>query len=197
VAGRNDAIFDSGFSSKSASDGGAASVTESGDFSLRALYEALDAQRQARGLSWSGVTREMHQAPERPARRRLSASTVAGIGTRTAAEGDGVLAMLRWLNRSPESFMPGHQESEEIRARLPDLPKGKFFRFDTRKLYAALDARRIERNMTWPQVAQEVGTGASGLIRLSRGGRTVFPGVMRIVRWLERPAADFTRVTDV
>jgi hypothetical protein len=139
----------------------------------------------------------MHQNPHRPSARRLSASTVSGTRFRAAAEGDGVLAMLRWLNRTPESFVPGHQQPDRISERLPDIPAGKFLRFDAKKLYAALDARRIERQMTWAQVAKEVGTSPAGLTHLSEGKRVVFPGVMRIFRWLERPAADFTRVTDI
>jgi hypothetical protein len=116
--------------------------------------------------------------------------------TKALAEGDGVLAMLRWLNRTPESFVPGHPGSEEISARLPDVPPGKILRFDTRKIHAALDARRIERKMTWAQVAKEAGTGASTLMYLSKGTRVAFPGVMRIFRWLDRPAAGFTRASD-
>jgi ribosomal protein L24E len=166
------------------------------DFSLRALYEALDAQRQARGLSWSQATKEMHHAPKSNRTRPLSQSTVTGMRTKALAEGDGVLAMLRWLNRTPESFVPGHPGSEEISARLPDVPPGKILRFDTRKIHAALDARRIERKMTWAQVAKEAGTGASTLMYLSKGTRVAFPGVMRIFRWLDRPAAGFTRASD-
>jgi hypothetical protein len=121
---------------------------------------------------------------------------MTGTRTRSAAEGDGVLAMLRWLNRTPESFMPGYRESEQIDARLPDVPPGKVLRFDSKKIYAAVDARRIERQMTWPQVAKEIGTNASSLMHLAKGKRVVFPGVMRIFRWLKRPAADFTRASD-
>jgi len=139
----------------------------------------------------------MHQNPNRTSARRLSASTVSGTRFRAAAEGDGVLAMLRWLNRTPESFVPGHQQSEGISERLPDIPAGKISRFDAKKLYAALDARRIERQMTWPQVAKEVGTNPASLTHLSEGKRVVFPGVMRTFRWLQRPAADFTRASDV
>jgi hypothetical protein len=105
--------------------------------------------------------------------------------------------MLRWLNRTPESFVPSHQQSDGISERLPDIPAGKFLRFDAKKLYATLDARRIEREMTWSQVAKEVGASPASLTHLAKGKRVVFPGVMRIFRWLERPAADFTRATEI
>jgi len=127
---------------------------------------------------------------------QLSPSTVTGTRTRTVAEGDGVLQMLCWLNRTPESFMPGHPHSEVADARLPQVPPHHVLRFDTKKLHAALDAQRIERKMTWAQVAKEVGLGVSSLTHLSSGGRTAFPQVMRIVRWLARPAAQFTRASE-
>jgi len=168
----------------------------SSDFNLRALYASLNAQRQARGLSWVQAAKEINQQPKRLSAHRLSASTLTGTRTRTVVEGDGVLQMLRWLNRTPESFVPGHQDSQEASARLPDVATHQILRFDTRKLHAALNAQRIKRKMTWAQVAKEVGLNAPSLTRLSKGGRTGFPQVMRIVGWLARPAADFTRATD-
>jgi len=57
-----------------------------------------------------------------------------------------------------------------------------------------LDAQRTARGLTWPQVADEIGGVApGGLTRLANGGRVGFPEVMRIFRWLGRPAASFTR----
>jgi hypothetical protein len=50
--------------------------------------------------------------------------------------------------------------------------------------------------MTWPEVSREVGLSAPSLTYLARGGRTGFPHVMRIVRWLGLPAAYFTRFSD-
>jgi hypothetical protein len=164
------------------------------DFDLKALYAALDAQRQARGLSWLQAVREINAPFERMPARPISVSTVTGLQSRTAIEGDGVLQMLRWLDRAPESFVPGYQ-GEDVA--LPDAGPGQILRFDTGKLYSNLDARRIEKGMTWKQVAEEIGGfTAAMLTRLSKGGRIGFPQVMRVTRWLGRPAADFTRVSD-
>ena len=171
-------------------------MTRSSDFSLAALYAALDAQRQARGLSWSQATREINRQSERISVHPISPSTVTGTRTKTVAEGDGVLQMLLWLNRTPESFVLGHQECDEAGTRLPDIPTHQVLRFDTTKLHAALDAQRVARKMTWAQVARETGLSVSNLTHLSKGGRTGFPHVMRIVRWLGRPAAQFTRASD-
>ena len=170
-------------------------VTQS-DFSLPALYAALDEQRQARGLSWAQVAREINRHEDRPGHSGISATTITGTRTRAVAEGDGVLQMLRWLNRTPESFMPGYSEIGAVSAELPGVPPNKVLRFDTKKLYSALNARRIEREMTWLQVAGEIGVATSTLTYLARGTRAGFPPVMRIVRWLDRAAADFTRLAD-
>lgn len=171
-------------------------MTRSNDFSLPALYAALDAQRAARGLSWSQATAEINRVSERPAVHPISPSTVTGTRTKPMAEGDGVVQMLLWLNRPPESFVPGYPACEEGDTRLPVVALHQTLRFDTRKLHAALNSQRIEREMTWAQVAKELGLGVSTLTHLANGGRTAFPQVMRMTGWLGRPAADFTRVAD-
>jgi hypothetical protein len=170
-------------------------LTRTADFSLAALYAALDAQRQSRGLTWAAVAREMNRYPDRNPGHPLSASTITGTRHRSAVEGDGVLQMIRWLNRTPESFVPGHPLADDPRARLPDVPPHRILRFDVRKLHAALDAQRLERKMTWEDVAQEIRLGASTLTYLARGSRTAFPHVMRMTAWLNRFAAEFTRLS--
>jgi hypothetical protein len=83
--------------------------------------------------------------------------------------------MLRWLDRTPESFVPGHDGPA---ARLPEVPTGRVLRFDTAAIYSALDTRRIERKLTWIGVAREIGgCTAASLTRLAKGGRTAFPDV--------------------
>lgn len=169
------------------------SALNSPDFSLRDLYNALNDERQRRGISWSQVVQEMN-GHTHPGRRALSVSTVKGIAVRTVAEADGILQMLRWLRRSPESFVPGFVAPEAKKFTLPDVPSGKVLRFDTRKLYAALDAERAKKGITWQRIAAEIGLSPATLTHLSAGGRTSFPQVMRIVMYLDRPAASFTRI---
>jgi len=163
------------------------------DFDIGALYAALDSQRQARGLSWQQAVREINTLFERTPARPVSASTVTGMRSRAVIDGDGALQILRWLGRTPESFVPGVQET----AALPDVGPDRILRFDAKKIYSALDVQRAERGMTWKQVAEEIGGfSAAMLTRLSQGGRVGFPHVMRIIRWLGRPAAFFTRASD-
>jgi transcriptional regulator with XRE-family HTH domain len=158
------------------------------DFSLTALHAALDARRKVRGLSWAEASAEM----------KVSPSTVARLHERATAEADGVLQMLRWLARAPESFVESFAAgaSEDARARLPGMASNGILRFDTARLHAALDAQRAERGMSWARVAKDLGLGASSLTHLARGGRTAFPAVMRMLAWLGRPAAEFVRTSD-
>lgn len=151
-------------------------LKQSAEFDVKALYAALDAQRQS---------------------RRMSPSTLNGMRKRRVIEGDGVLQALRWLHRTAESFIPGHQKAATEEATWPHVDPHQSLRFDAREMYTALDAQRIERSMTWKQVANEIGgVSPPRLTRLARGGRVAFPEVMRIVRWLGRPAASFTRISD-
>ena len=167
------------------------------DFDIRALYRALDEARTNRELSWAQVAREVNARFAEVAVRVVSASTITGTRTRALVEADGVLQMLRWLDRSPESFVPGHPLAAAAIARLPGVEPNRILRFDTKAMYDALDRRRVERGLTWSGVAEEIGgIRAAGLTRLGEGGRTTFPQVMRIVRWLERPAAAFTRASE-
>jgi hypothetical protein len=107
-------------------------------------------------------------------------------------EADGVLQMLRWLDRSPESFVPNHRRANAPEARLPDVPADRILRFDTPRLHAAVNAIRIERRLTWEQLATTTGIGRATFARYAQGARTAFPDVMRVMDWLDEPAAAFT-----
>ena len=169
-----------------------------GDFDLRALYEALDSQRRARALSWQEVARQVSRQSKGSARRGISASTITSMRTRRVVEGDGVLQMLLWLQRTPESFVPGHPQPDADTAELPRPEPDQVLRWNAHALHSALEARRLERGQTWQHVANEIGgCSPATLTRLSQGDRVSLPAVMRIVRWLDRPAASFTRITSL
>jgi hypothetical protein len=117
--------------------------------------------------------------------------------SRASIEGDGVLQMLRWLDRAPETFVPGHKERSGVSYALSDVEPNRILRFDAQALHSAIKARRTELGMTWRQVADDIGgITSAGLTRLAGGGRVAFPQVMRIVIWLDRPAASFTQATE-
>jgi transcriptional regulator with XRE-family HTH domain len=68
-----------------------------------------------------------------------------------------------------------------------------FARFDPRALYAALDAERVSRGLSWKEMEEEIGVAASTMKRLQQGGRFELDGVLFIVQWLGRPVEDFLR----
>jgi hypothetical protein len=128
-----------------------------------------------------------------PGQRPVAVSTITGLRTKALAEGDGVLQMLLWLGRTPESFVPG---AESTGTALPHIGPSKILRWDTPAIYAAIEAKKTAESLTWNEVADRVGgVAAASLTRLARGGRIAFPDVMRIVRWLGEPAANFTRAS--
>ncbi len=165
------------------------------DFDLKALYEALDEQRRSRDMSWAAAAREINRF--KTGGHPIASSTMTGLRNKRVAEGDGVLQMLLWLHRTPESFVAGIPDAGGERYRLRDVGLDKILRWDTPALHAALNRQRQARGMTWQEAGREVGGfTAAMLTNLAKGGRIGFPGVMRIVRWLGQPATIFTRAAN-
>lgn len=167
------------------------------DFDVSSLYSALDLQRVERGMTWIAVARAINRADERKGVHPMSASTISGLKhKRWGIEGDGVLQMLLWLDRTPESFVPGHPGAYHPDARLPRVGAGHILRFDVPSIYAKLDAQRGARGLTWKEVAAQIGgfCNAESLRNMSKRQRTGFPHVMRLARWLRCPAAALTRM---
>lgn len=65
--------------------------------------------------------------------------------------------------------------------------------FDVGGFYAALDAQRRDRNMTWRQVAEATGVSASTLTRMAQGRRPDVDGLAALTRWSGLDAAAFVR----
>jgi hypothetical protein len=162
------------------------------DFNAVALFEALNGQRTSRGLSWAQLADELwEQSAVLNARRHdhpISPSTISGMGKRGDTSCQHALFMLRWLGRSPESFIPG--SANDIP--LPLVGPDRRLRWNLRALYDALDARRKELGMTWRQVALALHCTSNQLTNIKRARFAIgMKLAMRIVQWLGRPAADF------
>jgi hypothetical protein len=153
-----------------------------GMFDIGALYEALDEERRARGLTWTAAARSIGVSP----------STLTGLRKRTAVEGDGVLQMLRWLDLTPESFAAGSGASRWTA--LPSVGPREVLRFDAAAIYRALDAEREDRQWTWQKLSATIGGVSPSMLRhLADGGRVSVPSIMRVIAWLDRPVADFIK----
>ncbi len=161
------------------------------DFDIAALFAALDEQRASLGLSWQGVADQLWtMSAELNARRGdhpISPATLTGMARRNDTTCQHALAMLRWLQRSPEDFVAGG-----TRGFLPPCGPDRRLRWDLKKLASAMDERRVGMGLTWVQLAAELGCGPSQL----SGLRTVRYAIsmvlcMRIVAWIGRPSGEF------
>ena len=161
-------------------------------FDGMALYEAMDAQRIERGLTWRQVADQLWAQSEQLNRKRhdhpISPSTLTGIARRRDCTCQHALFILRWLKRSPESFI----ERTERRFALPQAGPDRRLRWDLRALYDALDTRRRERELSWMELARQLRCSHHQLtgIRTARyaiGMRLA----MSIVQWLDEPASRF------
>lgn len=164
------------------------------DFSIDALYNALDAEREERGISWTHLTRELNALfKDVTAARPIATSTVTGMCDRGGLNGNGVIQMLIWLKRTPESFCPSWPVKGKL---IPTTTPDRIVRWNGPKIHEAIDAERMKRGMTWKTVADEIGVGIgtspAALKALARTPSLGFPAGMRIFRWLGKPAADFT-----
>lgn len=170
------------------------------DFDIAALFDALDSQRRDRALSWQGVARELwDQSAALNARRHdhpISASTLTGMVKRNDTTCQHALFFLRWLGRTPESFMPG-STADAKRTALPFAGPDQRLRWDLPGLYDALNSERRERSLTWPHLAHELQCSPNQLSGIKRARFAIGMRLaMRIVTWLERPARDFVRAAN-
>jgi hypothetical protein len=164
------------------------------NFDMRALSAALDAARNARLLRWPALVAEINKPFQGTPSIPISLSTVRGIANKRSVTSAVVLQILRWLGRTPESFLSGSDVASQEEEKLPEPGVGRILRFDTRAMHTALDAERTTRGMTWKQVAAELpGFTESTVQNLANGPLIGFPRVMMIPQWLGRPAASFVR----
>jgi cyanate lyase len=150
-------------------------------FDRPALYKALDKQRAALSLTWAQVARQIGIATG-----TLTATAKPGL-----METDGMLAIVRWLGCAPERFI---HSSDGMPVPEPP-PATDFRRLDTNALHAALDRKRRSRDLSWKELAEELGPqfNASMLTRLEKGGRIGVHLLVSAAGWLNQHVNNFTR----
>jgi hypothetical protein len=162
-------------------------------FDMRAFHAALDAARQAKGLSWAELAAETNRPFEGTTSIPIHPATLRAMLAKRSVTSAVVLQALAWLGQTPERFLTGSPAVPETP--LPEAGPGHVLRFDARALHAALNAQRQARGLTWAQVAAELpGFTASMLTNLATGPLIGFPRVMLLTQWLGQPAAHFVRV---
>ena len=141
------------------------------------------------------MTAQINQPFEGTPSLPISLTTLRGMTNKSSVTSAVVLQVLAWLGRTPESFFAGRADVPDASEQLPDNGPGRILRFDTRAMYEALNAQRVERGLTWKQVAKELpGFRDSMLTNLASGPLIGFPRVMLLTQWLGRAAASFVRV---
>jgi len=168
-------------------------------FDGRALYAALDAKRQAEGLSWpaaAGAIWDMAAVlnAARDARgvanHPISPSTLRSLGNRGNTSCQHALFFLRWLGRTPESFLDG--AALDAGEPLPACGPDRRPRWDLKALHAGLNKARAGRGATWAQTAEDLRCRPGQLTGLKTARFAAGMGLaMGITQWIGCPAADF------
>lgn len=100
------------------------------DFDGVALFEALNATRSARQLSWSDVADEIWRMSVVLNRARIdhpiAPSTLINVDRRGNTSCQHALFMLRWLGRVPEDFLRGLANTQGWTACHPPVLIGAF-----------------------------------------------------------------------
>jgi hypothetical protein len=164
-------------------------------FDAAALYSALDRQRGELGLSWRQVADQLwNLSAELNDRRRdhpIDPSTLTKMAKKPRTSCQHALFMLRWLDRSPESFLEGATHDDPGFA-LPPAGPDRRLRWSLKLLYRTMDEKRRQEELTWPQLAATLGCSPSRLTALRTAKfATDMDLAMRIVQWINRPAAEF------
>lgn len=164
-------------------------------FDLTAFHAAVDERRCTLGLTWEEAMDQINRPFEGTTSIPISISTVRGMPNKRSVTSAVVLQILRWLGRSPESFLTGQTEASCPGGKLPLAGAGQILRFDTASLHGALDTERRRRNLTWKHAAAEMPGFTPGMLtNLAAGPLIGFPRVMVLTQWLGRPAAEFVRI---
>jgi hypothetical protein len=170
-------------------------------FDTRALYAALDEKRTSLGISWPTVARELWElSSELNERRRdhpISPATLTNMAKKPRTSCQHALFMLRWLERTPESFLTKAPAGEgaaidQQRFALPVAGPDRRLRWALKLLYASMDEKRRQDGLNWSTLAAILHCTPNQLTGLRTAKfATGMDLAMRIVQWLGRPAADF------
>jgi hypothetical protein len=99
-------------------------------FNMRAFHVELDEQRRSRGLTWEEVAKEINRPFETTPSIPIGPGTLRDMLKKRSVTSAVVLQVLRWLGRTPESFLSGPTRSvspdEELPETMPDRVLYKF-----------------------------------------------------------------------
>jgi hypothetical protein len=142
-------------------------------FNVRALHKALNEERRARNLTWTELTAQINRPFNYTTSIPIVEQTIKSMVKKRSVTSGVVLQILRWLDRTHESFLDGREQQATAGEKLPDAGPKRILRFDTTAIHAALDLdkKRRRRGMTWAQVARELPGFTPACFRISRMDR--------------------------
>ena len=142
---------------------------------MQALLDALDAACCDRALTWVALTAEINKPFHGTTSIPINVGTIRSMRTKRAVTSAVVLQVLRWLGRTPESFLQGNEAGPDINEALPEPGPSRILRFDTTAMYMAINAEGEKRGMTWKQLARQLpGFTENTLKNLANGPLIVF-----------------------
>jgi hypothetical protein len=139
-------------------------------FNVRALHKALDEERRARNLTWTELTAQINRPFNYTTSIPIAEQTIKSMAKKRSVTSGVVLQILRWLDRTHESFLDGREQQATAGEKLPDAGPKRILRFDTTAIHAALDKERRRRGMTWAQVARELPGFTPGMLSNLKNG---------------------------
>ena len=106
------------------------------EFDMRALQTALDGERRARKLTWDQLAAEINEPFKHTPSIPISVGTLRTMTTKRSVTSAVVLQVLRWLRRTPESFLAGRDQNGVAKemagftpSMLTNLPTGPLIGF--------------------------------------------------------------------
>ena len=155
------------------------------DFEITGLWAAMDAKREAMGFSEKQMMDDLNSVNNN--RIPMSLATVKNMLRRNDISCQHSLHMLRWLNRTPESFLVGTSLEEP----LPFPDDGRLY-WDLPKLAVAVTEVREDKGLTWKDMAKRLSCSpnqVSGLHKLKYGISVHL--AMRITQMSEQHSSAF------
>src|SRR5215475_12638753 len=167
-------------------------------FDHQSFFDAVDARRRARQLSWPALAAVIWEQSRVLNQRRndhpISPGTIRKMATGLSCQ--HALFLLRWLGVPPETFIAEPRPGTAGIA-LPAADETQRLRWNLRKLYGFLNHARTERGATWQRAAERIHCTPSQLTGLRTAKfATGMALAMRITQALRRPAADFVYAAD-
>ena len=176
-----------------------AAIDERADFDGGALIQTLDKRRQARGLTWTrsadGLWMQSSELSERLGGDALCPGALYRTSLRKTMSCQYALPLLCWLEKAPKDFLDG-QVVDLGDSSLPSAGPDQRLRWELSELYAAVDGRRRELQLTWVALGEKIRCTPSRLTYRRTARLTDLGLVMQLTQWLRQPAARFIPATD-